>query len=198
MHVNMAPLTAMDHRIENGWTVDKVIVELPANNALFHMRRSSAHGIASEDQEHWPSKTSSEQWVTITQQLINGAIDQWSTRNSRYWSFIPRTDSDTLSVVSDNSVTSACCQLYVCQDFALNYRRYWCFWRVQWFTVWNNRIKKRWQKGDAPNVTEFQLGEHFWAEARPPAKRSIRFLSLSKDRRRWNAASVESESARSS
>jgi len=34
-----------------------------------------------------------------------------------YWSFVLK--MDTLSVVSVNSVTSACCKLYFCQDFAL-------------------------------------------------------------------------------
>ena len=62
----------------------------------------------------------------ISQELINSTVRLTSGLNDCYWSFILNTD--TLIIVSDNSVTSACCKLYFCQDLPWKCRRYWCFW----------------------------------------------------------------------
>ena len=53
----------------------------------------------------WPSETSSEPYVGNEQpiELINDAIDHWF----KWLSFVVR------------SATTACCKLYLCQDFAL-------------------------------------------------------------------------------
>jgi len=79
--VNMSPLTADDRllirilRIEKGWTVDRMITEFPARELVYRQKIT--------DIEHLKRVLVS-CWDTISQELINGAIDQWSKQLSLF------------------------------------------------------------------------------------------------------------------